>query len=81
MPITFFLNILIVNEKRGNKQYLLDTPRRVTVIGMCLQVFMKFHQLLFKILRNLSIQKPLRITTIILAPSPYFLLKVFAMYI
>ena len=45
-------------------------PRRVTVIGMCLQVLMKFHQLLFKILRKLSIQKPLRITIIILAPSP-----------
>ena len=28
-------------------------------IGMCLQVLMKFHQLLFKILRKLSIQKPL----------------------
>ena len=30
----------IINEKRGNKQCLLDTPPRVTVIGMCLQVLM-----------------------------------------
>ena len=29
---------------------------------MCLQGLMKFHQYLFKILRKLSIQKPLRIT-------------------
>ena len=56
-------------------------PPQGTVIGMCLQVLMKFHQLLFRILRKLSMQKPLRITTIILAPSPKFLLKVFAMYI
>ena len=31
-------------------------------IGMCLQGLMKFNYWLFKILRKLSIQKPLRIT-------------------
>ena len=34
----------------------------VLKIGMCLQGLMKFHQRLFKILRKLSIQKPLRTT-------------------
>ena len=41
---------------------------------MCLQGLMKFHQWLFKILRKLSIQKPLRFTkgnnSTELAPSP-----------
>ena len=48
------------NEKRGNKQCLLDTPRSIKVIGMCLQVLMKFHQLLFKIIKETVYTKAIK---------------------
>ena len=46
---------------------------------MCLQGLMKFHHLIFKILRKMFIQKPLRITkgnnSYSIGPSPQFFIS------
>ena len=51
-----------VGRTFGQRENSIPSHKHSLKIGMCLQGLMKFHQCLFKILRKLSMQKPLRIT-------------------